>query len=239
MTKTAVKMFLKRIQGDRLVIIWRATSYKECVYLFSIFGKMDAEYYTNVLKHVILPAADLLFEDEWTTQKEDMSVHTAQNELVKAYDINILGWLVRSYNLNIIENVGRLLARKVYEGRRQFDDVSTLQYSIMNAWQGINVDASKLSIVLYQTTFCSLAKTSNVHNLLRFKIKLTLYGLGCLACATIFLRKISLYLVSGVLLYSDRYMSMHLMNYSENVHQFYVIRYKHRVGGNIMYATRF
>lgn len=45
----------------------------------------------------------------------------------------------KSSDLNLIENMWELLARKVYVGDCQFDSVADLQVTIMKAWNGMSL----------------------------------------------------------------------------------------------------
>ena len=57
-------------------------------------------------------------------------------------------WPSRSPDLNIIENVWGLLARKVYANGRQFKDLNSLTEAVAKAWDAIDEDYLKK---LYQS----------------------------------------------------------------------------------------
>lgn len=97
---------------------------------------MDAEYYAHVLKSAFLSATNHLVGDEWTLQKENKSVHTAQKtkEFFEAYDINVLDCPAKSPNLNIIKNVCGLLAGKIFKVGRQFKDYIKALYRSLPAY---------------------------------------------------------------------------------------------------------
>lgn len=135
------EIYSKRVQGGRSVMVWGSISYQGKVDLVGIDGKMDSEYYVNVLQTVLLPVCNKLLAEDWILQQDNAAVHTSQrtNDFLDVYDVDVLPWPAKSPDLNIIENVWGRMARDVYKNGRQFENVVDLQDAIMEAWNDIDL----------------------------------------------------------------------------------------------------
>lgn len=102
---------------------------------------MDSNYYVNVLLRVLAPAPDALFEDAWTFQKDNSSVHRSQvsTNFFESSGIDVMSWLAKSPDLKIIEGLWVALVCKVYSNSRLFADIMALQEAIMDAWNDIDL----------------------------------------------------------------------------------------------------
>lgn len=132
----------KRVQGGRSVMVWGAISFNGKLDLVGNEGKMNSEYYTQVLENVLLPIADTVVGEDWILQQDNAAVHTSRHttDFLDTYDIDTLTWPAKSPDLNIIENLWGVLARGVYRNGRQFDNVPDLQDAIMDEWNKIKRD---------------------------------------------------------------------------------------------------
>ncbi len=52
----------------------------------------------------------------------------------------VLDWPAKSPDMNIIENVWGLLARRVYQGARQFHDLDDLKECIEYEWERLSIN---------------------------------------------------------------------------------------------------
>lgn len=68
--------FKKRVQEGTLDILWAAIFCRGKIYFVRIDGKVDSEYYVNVLQNSLHSIVDALYRDVWTFQKDDPSVNT-------------------------------------------------------------------------------------------------------------------------------------------------------------------
>lgn len=101
------------------------------------------DYNTNVLKLVLLRTADYLFGTEWTVQHDNRSVHKAQKKSSLCvwhqctWIASQFSWF--KYNFEFPQTVSQ---KDVQKGR-EFNDVTSLNNSIVNLWQNISVDYIK------------------------------------------------------------------------------------------------
>lgn len=58
-------------------MVWDAIYYSGTIYLVNMNRLMGADYYTDVLENIILPAVNCLFEDNRNSQTKDKSFHSA------------------------------------------------------------------------------------------------------------------------------------------------------------------
>ncbi|CDF36022.1 unnamed protein product [Chondrus crispus] len=133
------KVFSTRHQGGASLMLWGAISVRGTSHLVRVQGTMDSTQYCSVLEEDLLPfAADNLGE-QWTFQKDGASCH--RSKYTKAWldskNVNLLDWPAKSPDLNIIENVWGLLARRVYAHGRQFDNLEDLADCIIDCWCSI------------------------------------------------------------------------------------------------------
>ena len=100
---------------------------------------MDSTLYCSVLEEDLLPFAAETFGEEWTFQQDGASCHRSNytNNWLTSKNVKLLEWPAKSPDLNIIENVWGLLARRVYGHGRQFDTLEDLADKIIDCWDSI------------------------------------------------------------------------------------------------------
>ena len=84
-----------------------------------------------------------IFGDVYYFQQDNASVHVSKdaNKYFEEKNIKLLKWPVKSPDLNPIENLWGLMARKVYEnGRRQFANKKSLIQAIKDTWAEIGLE---------------------------------------------------------------------------------------------------
>lgn len=114
-----------------------AISYREQINLAHIDGKMDSQYYTNVLCESLIPTADALLGEDWVFQRDNAAVpsSTHTKTFLEANDVHVLDWPAKSPDINIIENVWGLMVRRVYDKGSQCNNITDLQDGIMESWK--------------------------------------------------------------------------------------------------------
>jgi transposase len=139
------KLFSKRVNGGGSVQIWGGVSWHGKTKLTFLRGKQNAIKYTETLRGNLLPYLDELREKlggiQPILQQDNASIHAAR--YTKAFlddnGIEVLPWPAKSPDLNIIENVWGLLARRVYANGRQFDKPADLIKQIEKEWEQIDL----------------------------------------------------------------------------------------------------
>ena len=122
------KVFSTRHQGGASLMLWGAISFYGTSHLVRIDGNMDSTLYCSVLEEDLLPFAAENLGEEWTFQQDGASCHRSNytKNWLRSKNVKLLDWPAKSPDLNIIENVWGLLARRVYAHGRQFDKLEDL-----------------------------------------------------------------------------------------------------------------
>lgn len=138
--RRAPNMFSTRHQGGKSLMVWGAVSYNGVLSLVGIEGTLDARYYCDVLDQGLLKQAEAELGDIWTFVHDNASVHSADytKNWLAANDVHTLDWPAKSPDLNIIENVWGLLARKVYAQGRQYQNVEDLADAVLDCWNNFD-----------------------------------------------------------------------------------------------------
>lgn len=103
---------------------------------------MNSVRYIKILESHLLPAARAITGQDFIFQQDNAPCHTSK--LVKAWlkrqKITSLIWPAYSPDLNPIENLWAILARKVYANGRQFKDIKSLKEAIVQSWGEIELE---------------------------------------------------------------------------------------------------
>ena len=98
--------------------------------IFFVDGRMNSNGYREVLKnHLVFGGSD------WIFQQDNAPVHRSKVNITwfKSQKINVLPWPLLSSDLNLIENVWGLLARKVCGEGMQFRTREQLKTAILKS----------------------------------------------------------------------------------------------------------
>jgi len=133
------KIFSKRQQGGDSLMLWGAISYFGLSDLRVVKGNMDSIQYCEVLEENLDFSSGHTGES-WIFQQDGASVHRSvyTNNWLRDRNIETLDWPAKSPDLNIIENVWGIMARRVYKNCRQFNDVEELSNCVRDVWRGIS-----------------------------------------------------------------------------------------------------
>jgi len=83
-------------------------------------------------------------------------------------NIALIGWPSLSPDLNLVDNMWGILARKVYQNNRQFQTVSELQAAILQGWVDIDVIILKSLITSMPTRILEVIRRNGCH--IKYKI---------------------------------------------------------------------
>lgn len=118
-------LFTTRSQGGGSVMIWASFGWNGQSDICFIETRLKANGYQNVLKNHLINIAKKIGGQEWIFQQDNAPIHRAKVNIswFKRNKINVLPWPSLSPDLNPIENLWGLLARKVYADGRQFKTI--------------------------------------------------------------------------------------------------------------------
>ena len=133
------QMFSTRHSGGGSVMVWAAFSQLGKTDLVILEGRQDSRKYTTTLSNHLLPFADRLYGKEFVFQQDNAAIHTSRTtkEFFRHYKINVMEWPALSPDLNPIENLWGILARRVYAHGREFENRTELIQEIRRCWDEI------------------------------------------------------------------------------------------------------
>jgi transposase len=137
------KLFsLKRNKGGGGVMIWAAFGHYIKSDIVFISGRMNSEAYRMLLDDHLTNIASLMGRKKFLFQQDNAPIHRAKAnfEYFKAKKVGVLEWPSLSPDLNPIENVWGLLARRVYAEGRQFTSVEDLKKAIKVEWANLSFE---------------------------------------------------------------------------------------------------
>lgn len=138
--RTQPRIFSKRQSGGGSVMIWAAIGYNGRTDMTFIYTRMNAGAYQRMIALHLPSCGTDLAGSNWRFQQDNAPVHVARSTLAffKQTKIDILEkWPPKSADMNIIENVWSILARKVYKNGRQYNNKTELMESIVKSWYEI------------------------------------------------------------------------------------------------------
>lgn len=134
--------------GGGNVMIWGAFSSFGTATLCFVSNRMNSGMYLEVLEDALVPYMENLPDQSFIFQQDNASIHVSREskEWFRARDIPLMTWPACSPDLNPIENLWAILARRVYgqaSERRVFHSVNDLKTKIAEEWLKINNDLLK------------------------------------------------------------------------------------------------
>ena len=134
-------VFSKRVNGGGSLMIWAGVSWRGKTELAFISNKIDAVHYCSMLDRVYQPYVEKHYPKGGIFQQDGAPAHTAvyTRDYFMMEDMLVIDWPPKSPDINIIENVWSILARRVYQGGRVFDDVSDLKECLLYEWDKLTI----------------------------------------------------------------------------------------------------
>lgn len=132
----------RRHSGGGSIMVWAGFSWRGKSSLCFTSERMNSTRYINILNGHLLPVARRIAGKEFIFQQDNAPCHSSKlvKEWLKRQKINALMWPAYSPDINPIENLWAILARKVYTNGRQFDDIESLKKTILESWQQIELE---------------------------------------------------------------------------------------------------
>jgi len=133
-------IFSKRQFGGGSVITWAGFSSRGRTPIAFTTHRINSTIYQRTLEENLVPYFINLTTENGTFQQDNATCHVSASTR-KWFDdnnINILQHPCRSPDLNPMENLWGLLARDVYEGGRQFNNINNLKTQILASWDRIS-----------------------------------------------------------------------------------------------------
>lgn len=102
-------------------------------------SRMDSIEYQGLLDSHLLPFLRKFRPLKLIFQHDNASVHASSstNRWLKSKKIKVLKWPACSPDLNPMENLWGIVARRLYTENRRFENVDELKRGIVNAWSSI------------------------------------------------------------------------------------------------------
>ena len=100
---------------------------------------MNSKMYTDLLGDILISFMDDKMEDSAIFQHDNASIYvsTITKSWFIGHNIHVLDWSACSPDMNPIENIWGILARRVYANSRQFGDAAELKQEINSVWRSI------------------------------------------------------------------------------------------------------
>ena len=115
-----------------------------------ISEKFNSDTYIQMLINSVVPILKLNFEENFWLQEDNSPVHKSAKvkEFKRKTSINILPWSAISSDLNIVEDVWKIISDQVYDGL-QFVSTRELCAKVKNVIDTINQSQSQKILNLY------------------------------------------------------------------------------------------
>lgn len=130
------KVTFSRQSGGGGVMVWGAFAFGGKADLVRVTTRLNSAAYQQLLYDHMIPFGPFLGGPEWHFQQDNAPCHAANSTRAwfQQEGIQVLDWPSRSPDLNPMENVWGMLARRVYSRNRQFHHVNDLEVVIMHEW---------------------------------------------------------------------------------------------------------
>lgn len=129
------------------------------IFLTPMEGKQNSLKYKAILSNYAVPIIREKLDDDFYFQQDNCSIHVSK-EMKKYFateDIHVIDWPARSPDLNIMENIWKLISDEVYSGP-QPTNKSILRQKIDDAVKLINTEKTEMIKDLFNNFRTRLTK---------------------------------------------------------------------------------
>jgi len=132
----------KRHSGGGGIMVWGAIGWRGKSDLIICEGKMDSEYYQEVLELGLLDCAKRIGGQNFIFMQDNAPIHKSASTMawLDDHDVRLLDWPPRSPDMNPIENVWGKMSQIVYANGKQYATKEDLLVAITAAWAEIGAD---------------------------------------------------------------------------------------------------
>ena len=134
------KFNFSRNFGGGTLMLWAGFSMYGKTPLVKISTRMNSRNYIEMLNDVLIPFSDDFMDGDFMYQQDNASIHVSKESKAwfASVDIELLDWPARSPDLNPMENLWGILARKVYHGGRKYSSIQELEVAVRHYWRQID-----------------------------------------------------------------------------------------------------
>lgn len=136
------KVMWSRHSEGGLFMVWGIISSLSKTDIAILRGNQDAARYQETLEMHLMELSDNVHEGRYVFQHDNISIHRARSttEFLAEHEIPTMDWPALSPDLNLIENVWGMVARRVYKSGRQYSNVADLIAAVRAVWDDITVE---------------------------------------------------------------------------------------------------
>ena len=129
----------RRQCGGGWLMVWLMIFPNGLLSFHIINGKFQSSDYLTLLKNFVVPIIKVNVQSDFYFQQDNCAVHKAKivYEVHKSKSISTITWPSRSPDLNIVEDVWKIISDMVYDGP-QFERKEDLQKKLVDAICVIN-----------------------------------------------------------------------------------------------------
>lgn len=127
-------------------MFWGGFGFKGLLKLVKTSNRLNSIEYQQILQEsLIIGGSNVTVNGHngYILQQDNASIHTSDSTvhyLSKIENLKILPWPSRSPDLNPIENLWGILAKRVYSHGKQYSTLKELEDSVYLAWNSIEGD---------------------------------------------------------------------------------------------------
>jgi hypothetical protein len=127
---------IKRQGGGASLMIWAAICSNKKTPLSFVQGTLDSHGYQQILSTFYIPAAGA----DDVLQQDNAPIHASSStrQWLQVQNVKTLAWPSRSPDLNPIENLWGLMARRVYHEGKQFKTLPELRMAVQRCWRNLS-----------------------------------------------------------------------------------------------------
>jgi transposase len=122
------------------VHVWGALSTEGVLNCHTFKCNLDGEYYVNILKNYLLPAARRQFHRNWRLQQDNDPKHRSNicKKFIHDYVPELLDWPSNSPDVNPIENIWSIVKRKVE--KRKPKNIDELERFLVTEFKNMDIN---------------------------------------------------------------------------------------------------